>query len=243
MHLHFDVLGFVYNYFAHLHLWRSRTPALFFVCWAFVHHLLPRAPPSLLILHPMFFVGVVFLGLILFTDCTPISTKYTLFTSWTSHVIHTPSYFRFPLLSLLNNFILLFILLYIKTKGKKNKYIWKLSKLQKIYKKSKKLKMFSFILLCLCTVACTVWHLFSKNTKNNFHSLLVLVLPLASRDTYFQVIKKYKKNINFQKYKNINIFNQKSILRTTWSLLLRCKIRRNKVSPCQVHLQKIKSFS
>jgi len=49
-----------------------------------------------------------------------------------------------------------------------------------------------------------------QNTKNSFLSLLMSVRSPASCDTYFQVIQKYKKNIKFSKYKNINIFKQKS---------------------------------
>jgi len=70
------------------------------------------------------------------------------------------------------------------------------------------MKIFSFALLCLSGRPRRVT-LISKKTKNNFLFLLVSVRPLASCDTYFQVIQKIPKNTKFLKYKNINIFKQK----------------------------------
>ena len=56
-----------------------------------------------------------------------------------------------------------------------------------------------FALLCLSGRLHRVTLIF-KNTKNNiFLSLLVFVQPLASCDTYFQVIQNYPKNIKFSK--------------------------------------------
>jgi len=75
-----------------------------------------------------------------------------------------------------------------------------------------------FFPFSVCLTARVVWHIFLSNSK---------------------IPKKYK----IWKYKNINIFKQKSFLRTTWSLILHCEIRKSKASSCQVHLQKIKSFS
>jgi len=52
--------------------------------------------------------------------------------------------------------------------------------------------MFSFVLLCLSGPPHRVTLIF-KNIKNSFISLLVSVRPLASYDTYFQIIQKTQK--------------------------------------------------
>jgi len=113
-----------------------------------------------------------------------------------------------------------------------------------VFKNIKNNSLSIFVVSVRPLVPCdTFFQIIQKNTKNSFLALLVFVRPLASCDTYFQVIQKYEKNINFQNTK-ISIFSNKNIfLITTWSLILHCEIRRSKASPCQVHLQKIKSFS
>jgi len=108
--------------------------------------------------------------------------------------------------------------------------------------KSKKPKNSFLSLYCVCPVARTAWHSFPKIPKIIFLSLFVSVRPFASCDTYFQAIQKIPK-IQFSKYKCINIFKQKCLLRTTWSLILHREIRRSKASPCQVHLQNQIIFS
>jgi len=97
-------------------------------------------------------------------------------------------------------------------------------------------------LLCLSDRSHRVTLIF-KNTKNSFLSFLVSVRPSTSCDTYFQVIQKIqKKYIKFQKNIKISTLLNKYLLRTTWSLILPCEIRRSKASSCQVHFRKIKSF-
>jgi len=105
--------------------------------------------------------------------------------------------------------------------------------------------MFSFVLLCLSGRLHRVT-LILKNTKNSFISLLVSIWSLASVAWHiFSSNSKAPKNTKFQNIK-ISIFSNKKghfLLRTTWSLILHCEIRRSKVIPCQIHLKKIKSFS
>jgi len=120
--------------------------------------------------------------------------------------------FYFPLLFLLKYFHPFIYFIIIK---KKQKQIYlKIIKIAKKYiiMKNQKIKnkMFSFIPMCLSGRSHRVTLFSSKHTKNNFLSLLLSVRPLASCDTYFQIIRKCQKNIKFQNIKNINICKQTS---------------------------------
>jgi len=171
-------------YFLHLCL-TSRTPPVYFV------HL-----PHVIVLHPMF-LSIVFGPVVVFTSCIPTNHSCT-------------SIFCFPLLFFLNNYILFFFFFfYFFYFVKKN--IFENYKNYK-YRKNKKNVLFHFY--CICPTARVMWHFLPnnpKNTKNNFLSLFVSIRPLASCDTCFQVIQKYKKKYKFSKYKNINIFKQKKV--------------------------------
>ena len=70
--------------------------------------------------------------------------------------------------------------------------------------------MFSFIPMCLSGRSHRVTLFSSKHTKNNFLSLLVSVRPLASCDTYFQIIRKCQKNIKFQNIKTSTFANKQA---------------------------------
>jgi len=81
---------------------------------------------------------------------------------------------------------------------------------QKIEKILKNEKYSFFALLCLYGQPHHVTLIF-KNTKNSFLFLLVSVRPLASYESYFQVIQKTPKKIqNFQNIK-ISIFSNKNV--------------------------------
>jgi len=102
--------------------------------------------------------------------------------------------------------------------------------------------MFFFALLCLSGRPHRVTLIF-KNTKNSFLSFLVSVRPLASYDTYFQVIQKNTKKYKILKIQ-ISTFSNKYFLQELhnpdFSSLMR--IRRTKVNPCRAQKIKKKLF-
>jgi len=117
-------------------------------------------------------------------------------TRCTSHITHAPYYccFFYFYLFVISFFFFFFF------KKRENENILNYKKLQKI-EKFKKRKIFFLALLCLSDRPYGVTLIF-KITKNTFLSLLVSVRPLASYDTYFQVIqKKHQKIQNFQNIK------------------------------------------
>ena len=150
----------------------------------------------------MFSVGLV-LGLTVFVGCSLIFTVYTLlvfllyfqiFTHYTllcfmsTPFMHFFLFFTFILFlsQLLYTCVFSFFLKkYLEIiKNYKNRKIWKMK------------KKCSLSLYCVCLVACTVWHSFSKSTKNNlffsFFSFSVCLTVRVVWYTYFQIVQNTK---------------------------------------------------
>jgi len=93
---------------------------------------------------------------------------------------------------------------------KQNKIFENYKKLQKNRKKSKNKNVLFYLIVSVWSPAPYDTY-FLKNTENSFLPLLVFVRPLASCDTYFQVIqntKKYEisKNIKISTFSNNYFF-------------------------------------
>jgi len=117
------------------------------------------------------------------------------------------------------------------------------------------LKIFSFLLVFVRSFAScdTIFQIISKtpkkyknfkNTKYQHFQAKKSFLELC--DSWFSTVRYVGERsvlVRFTSKKSNHFPNSFSniFLRTTWSLILHCEICRSKASPCQVHLQKIKS--